>query len=80
MATQYVIFPPVGSSSSSGGGGVTGSSLGVPYVVGPLDGAAASVNGGTIGSNSLYFQTFTSTVPGLTSSAAQTFGGVKTFA
>lgn len=70
--SQFIRYPAVS-------GGSSGSSTGVPYVVGPLDGAAASANGATIGSNTLYMQTSTATLPGLVSSNSQTFAGVKTF-
>ncbi len=50
-----------------------------PTLVGVLNAAALSVNGAVIGSSSLFLQGATATVPGLVSSAAQTFAGVKTF-
>jgi len=47
--------------------------------VGPLDGATGSPNAATLGSNSLYMQSASTANPGIVSSAAQTFAGVKTF-
>lgn len=49
------------------------------YQSGALDGANASNRGFTVGSNTIYMQSATATFPGLVSSAAQTFSGVKTF-
>lgn len=73
MATTYVHYPkPSGSSSS-------GSQTGVAYVVGPLDGAPANAQGGFIGSFTFYQQSATVTFPGLVSSSAQQFRGVKSF-
>lgn len=51
----------------------------VPLVVGGFDAAAANRFGATIGSNSVYMQSATTVYPGLVSSAAQSFAGVKTF-
>ncbi len=47
--------------------------------VGALDGASASPNAITVGSNSVWMQSGSATNPGIISSAAQTFAGVKTF-
>lgn len=47
--------------------------------VGPFGGASATADGATIGSGFLYMQGFTATLPGLVSSASQTFAGLKTF-
>lgn len=72
MSGTYGQFP-------QSGGGLTGSATGVPYLVGPLDGASANPSGASIGSFTFYQQSATGTFPGLVSSAAQTFAGVKTF-
>lgn len=74
MSDLFLQYP-----QSGGGGSSTGSSTGVPYAVGVLDGAPANDQGGFIGSFSFYQQSATSTSPGLISSAAQVFSGVKTF-
>jgi hypothetical protein len=75
VSDLYVQFPQGGSGSA-----VTGSMTGVAYSVGTFDGfAPKNANGGVIGSFSLYLQGATATLPGLVSSASQTFGGVKTF-
>lgn len=74
MADVYVSYP-----QSGGGGSSTGSSTGVPYVVGTFNSATLSADGAVIGSFSLYMQGATALVPGLVSSASQTFAGVKTF-
>lgn len=50
----------------------------IPISVGIIDTAAANINGAVIGSSSLYLQSASATNPGLVSSAAQTFAGVKT--
>ncbi len=52
---------------------------GIAYSIGPLDGAAQNSKGLTLGSNSLYQQSAGAIFPGLVSSAAQTYAGVKTF-
>ncbi len=75
MSTLYLQYP----QSGGGGSASTGSQTGVPYVVGPLGGAASNAQGGTIGSFTFYQQVATATFPGLVSSAAQTFAGIKTF-
>lgn len=74
MATTYITYP-----QNSGGAGSTGSVTGVPYIVGPLDGAVANNFGGTIGSFTFYQQSATASLPGVVSSAAQTFAGAKSF-
>lgn len=51
----------------------------VPNVMGALDGASAKATGATIGSSSLYLQSASTANPGIVSSAAQSFAGVKTF-
>ncbi len=71
---QYIRYPSLGGSAT-----LTGSATGVPYIMGPLDGAALNRFGATIGSFSLYMQSASATIPGLVSSAAQTYAGVKTF-
>lgn len=70
----YIQYPQSGGGSSS-----TGSQTGVAYIVGPLDGAAANNQGGTIGSFTFYQQSATASLPGLVSSASQTWSGKKTF-
>lgn len=66
-ATDFALF----SSTASG----SGSNISV----GTLDGANKSVAGAVIGSSSLFMQSAGAIFPGLVSSAAQTFAGVKTF-
>lgn len=66
-AADFAVFSSTASGSSAN------------ISVGPLDGANASVAGAVIGTASLYMQSASATVPGLVSSASQTFGGVKTF-
>lgn len=73
MSTIYIQYP-----QNAGGSGNTGSQTGVAYSVN-LDGAAKSSQGGVIGSFTFYQQSADQTFPGLVSSAAQTFSGVKTF-
>ncbi len=54
-----------------GGGGVT--------TVGAYDSQAPAANGGVISGANLYFQSASATVPGMVSTAAQSFAGAKTF-
>lgn len=55
-------------------------SLSASYSVAAIDTAATSLNGGVIGSNSLYFQSASTTVPGLmNTSTTQSFTGLKSF-
>lgn len=57
-----------------------GSTTGTPYIVGAIDSVATSLNGGVIGSNSLYFQSASTTMPGLmNTSTTQSFTGIKSF-
>lgn len=48
-------------------------------VVGTIDGATPSLNGGVITANSLFFQSASTTRPGLINNSAQSFSGNKTF-
>lgn len=70
---EYFQYPPPGGGSSS----TTTNSI--SYSIGTLDGQAGSANGASISSSSIFMQSATATFPGLVSSAAQTFAGVKTF-
>ncbi len=55
-------------------------SLSAAYNVGAFDGATASVNGGVIGTSSLFFQSASTTNPGLmNTSTTQSFTGIKSF-
>ncbi len=71
MANLYIRYP----SPSGGGGGLSS----VSFSVGTYDSQTPSANGGSVSSNSIFFQGATALVPGLVSSANQTFAGVKTF-
>lgn len=71
MAGNYSVYP----SAGGGGGGLSS----VSFSIGVLDGQAATPQGASVSSNSIFMQSATATSPGLVSSAAQTFTGVKTF-
>lgn len=72
MSGNYSVYP---STSGGGSGGLSS----VSFSVGVLDGQTATPNGASVSSNSIFMQSATATSPGLVSSAAQTFSGVKTF-
>lgn len=58
---------------------LVGSGSSTVVQAGSLDGGGASPNGVVVGSNTIYMQSATLVNPGLVSSAAQSFAGVKTF-
>lgn len=70
----YFVYP---ASSAGGGGGGTLSSI--SFSVGTFDSQTPTANGASVSSNSIFFQSASSTLPGMVSSAVQTFSGVKTF-
>lgn len=68
MSSQYISY-----SSRSGGGGST------TLTIGTIDSTSASANGAVISGSNLIMQSASASVPGLVSTAAQTFAGNKTF-
>ncbi len=71
--SQFIRYP-----SQTSGGGSSGSQTGVAYSV-QYSSTITSDQGATIGSFTFYTQPATATLPGLVSSNAQTFAGIKTF-
>lgn len=71
MANLYIRYP----SAASGGGGLSS----ISFSIGTFDSQTPNANGASVSSSTIYLQASTATLPGLVSSNAQTFAGVKTF-